>query len=407
MLYGFDARNSLLLLPFLLYPFMFLIRIPDHQNTILAIIPDIAAMLAILGFFIRQGRRIRFNLMSMLLLVYAILNFINPAVHIFDAGALPYIFRQYVLPIIFTIVFLNASQKDGSLPQRALLLSIFSFSLVSVITLLNYLDIISIPPLFEEIYPYSSYILDIETGITHGRSIVGSEIIPRINLFIGGALGSAAAILVSLAIISLFNFVSRIGRGLAIVCGVLLMTAAFLSLSYTILLPVIFSIAVFTYKRINIIYGLPIAFALTFYLINSIDLAGMSAYQYLNEYIISSLYKLLTSNSIMAFLVGNGPKLTTSAYVYVTGSSAVDVGIFRILFEQGIVNFTFFIAIIIIVLKQFFWAVNNGFLIDKFPFILIFCTMLFSIHTNMTITPPFYPLFVLSMAGILLKGKNA
>jgi hypothetical protein len=278
---------------------------------------------------------------------------------------------------------------------------------VSAITLLNYLNILSIPPLFEEIYPYSSYILDNETGITHGRSIYGLEIIPRINLFIGGALGSAAAILVSLAIISLFSFVSRIGRGIATFCGVLLMTAAFLSLSYTILLPIILSIILVTYKKINIIYGLPIAITIIFYLLTSIDLAGMSTYEYLSGYIVSPLYELLSSNSIVAFIMGNGPKLTTSAYEYGKGSSAVDVGIFRILFEQGMVSFSFFIAIIFVVIKRFLMALNDGLLIYRFPYILILCTLLFSVHTNMTITPPFYPLFALSMAGILLKGNNA
>ena len=112
-------------------------------------------------------------------------------------------------------------------------------------------------------------------------------------------------------------------------------------------------------------------------------------------------------NSIISFLGGNGPKFTTSAYAYVGGSSATDVGIFRILFEQGVVSFVFFIVIISIVLRQFFWAVRNELLIDKFPFILILCTMLFSVHTNMTITPPFYPLFALGVVGILLKGNNA
>ena len=104
MLYGFAGSNSLLLLSFLLYPFIFLIRIPDHQNIILIIIPEIVTMLAILSFLIRRGWKIRFDSMSMLLLMYAILNFINPALHIFEAGALPYIFKQYVLPIIFIII---------------------------------------------------------------------------------------------------------------------------------------------------------------------------------------------------------------------------------------------------------------------------------------------------------------
>lgn len=411
-IYGLAGCKTLLLLPCLLYPFMFLIRIPDHHNIILIGISDITAILAILLCIClapKKNNNLKFDLISIYLFLLAILSFIISAAHIQSIESLPYIFRQYVLPVIFTITFINASYKDETLPQRALSLSVFSFTLVGFIALLNYLSILSIPPLFEEIYPTSSYMLDIDTGTMHGRFFAGSDLIPRMNFFLGGALGSAAGILTGLFIISFFNFAPRVNRGLAIICGVLLITSASLSISYTILFSIIIAIVIFIYIYIKkyFFFKLLIVIALIYYLTISIDLAGTSAYNYYKEYVIENLYGTIMSSTNITFLLGNGPRLATTGYDYVVGGYTSDIGIFRILLEQGIINFTIFIVIIFMTLKKYFTAGKKAFLVNNFPFILIIIIMLFSIHTIMTFTPPFYPLFALSMAGIYLKNKKS
>lgn len=409
IIYAFNGHNNLLLLTCLLYPFLFLIRIPDNSNIILLAFPDIVAISAVMMSIITSARKssdLKLDKLSFYLSVYAFLNLLNPSMHTLSIETLPFIFRQYVLPVIFTIIFINASYKDETLPQRALSASIYSFTLVSLMAMLNYLDILPIPPLFVEIYPTSSYMLDIESGVAHGRSIAGGDIIPRINYFLGGALGSAASILACLAIINIFNFEHGVKKSLAIICGVSLIISTLLSLSYTPLFPVSFLIIYIAYRRRSRIYFLPIALLIILLLITKIDLAGMSAYQYIENSYIGYVFDALISNSLLTFFMGYGPRLATSSIDYFAGEYAVDVGIFRILFEQGIINFAVFILIIYKIYNKYLTADKDSFLDNKFPFILIISTMLISAHTNMTITPPFYPLFALCVAGVVCKTKK-
>jgi hypothetical protein len=408
ILFALGGFKELFRLTFLLYPFMFLIKIPDHTNVFLIALPDIVSLLSISFYLVSNVIKdpvLKHRNLTICLVILMVLNTIIPLFHVLSIEAIPVIFRQYIIPTVFVLVFLQASEKVESLVSKALTVSILSFSIVAAVSILNYLGIFTIPPVFEAVFPYVNYLLSLEGRTMLGRSLLGGDMVMRLNPMLGGALGSSAGILMTLSIIALLKFRHGVHRGLLFVSAIFLGAAAILTISSSIIFPVIIGIVLYTYIRLGNLILLP-AFIVVVVIINTIGFTNMSVFDYFYSSFIMNIYNGLDGNTITSFLFGNGPKFATSFYSYSSREYPASVGIFRVLLENGILNFTVFIALIYLIIRKYFKNDTRLLLMQKFPFIFLFLVMVSTIHTNLLFTAPFYPLFGLCVAGLYVRSNN-
>ena len=75
----------------------------------------------------------------------------------------------------------------------------------------------------------------------------------------------------------------------------------------------------------------------------------------------------------------------------------------RVFVETGVINFLIFIIFIFSMLKKSLIIMRYKFSIDSFKYIFIFITFCLLVHANFSTLPPFYPLFAISVAGILIN----
>ena len=135
-------RRGAFLFPCMIFPFMFLIRTPDPNAIVLAIIPDLSIIGAIvslgMGISARRGRLVRKNVLLMVvLLVHIMLSFGMIMFHLLDVGFVPIVVRTYVLPLSFTVVLVVASARDTVLPRLCMRWFVLSLSIVAGIALLQ------------------------------------------------------------------------------------------------------------------------------------------------------------------------------------------------------------------------------------------------------------------------------
>jgi hypothetical protein len=408
-LFLLGGYKDMLKLTFLIYPMMFIIKIPDHTNPFFIIFPDVVALLSIFSYSLatlNKDLTPKNKNVTICLLILMILNFKILFLHTLSLEAIPLIFRQYIMPIIFATIFLNASESDENLVSVASMVSLLSYSFVSIVSLLNYFSLITVPPVFEEVYPWVNYLRSFEENVNHGRSLFGSDLIMRLNPMLGGALGSSAGILMTLSMIALFNVDNGIHYSFKILLSLVLALAAILTISNSIILPIIIWVVLYSYLNVGKIIIIP-SLILVFIIVNTVQFIGISIIDYFYESFIINIYDAINGVSINSFLFGNGPKFTSNFYVNNTVEYSGDIGIFRVLMESGFIVFTVFLLILFMIVKKYFEYGNKSILNKKFPYILLFFVMIFSIHTNLIFTAPFYPLFGLCVAGLFSLKKSS
>lgn len=406
--FALGGYKDLFRLTFLLYPFMFLIKIPDHTNVFLITLPDIVSLLSILFYLasnVIKDQVLKYRNLTTFLVILMVLNISIPFLHVFSIEAIPVIFRQYIIPIVFALVFLQASEKVELLVPKALTVSILSFSIVAAVSTFNYLGVFTIPPVFEDVYPTVNYLRSLDGDTIYGRSLFGSDIFMRMNPMLGGALGSSAGILMTLSIVTLFKFGHDIHSGFRFVPAIFLGVAAILTISSSILFPVIIGIVLYIYIRFGNLLLAP-SLIMVFIIINTVGFTNESVIDYFYNAIIAGVVDMLDGNTITSFLFGNGPKFASSFYGYSSRDYANSIGIFRVLAESGILTFTVFTMLIYLIIKKYFKNSTDLLLKQKFPFIFLFLVMISAVHTNLLFTAPFYPLFGLCVAGLYARPNN-
>jgi len=276
------------------------------------------------------------------------------------------------------------------------------YSIVACVAVMNYFGIISVPPLYPEIYPTSTYELDLVTGNMHGRGSESFGIIPRLNLMLGGALGSAASVISALGLISiLLKKELKLGNLKAAISFCVLMIASALTLSYSMLLPCVFVILI---ALINIKYSrllFPILSGGLLIVLSEFNLADKSLYSYVGEVVSGVLNNF---NGLSGLLLGKGATISSSAINQmqdITSSSGTgDVGPFRVLFEQGIICFTLFAIMLLRIFKKLILSRLKDINGLHFGCALLIFSLLLGIHTNMILVAPFFPLFAIAVAGL-------
>jgi hypothetical protein len=394
-------NNAIILYPFFIYPFMFLLRAHDPGNFILILLPDILTLVAVFfAFFFRKGKNLN-KIFYQLTFIYIVLSFFILIIHVKEFLFIPVIFRQFSLPVLFMLAFVRVSFVEQKLPFDALKISIISFSIVCFLSILNAFDIIVINPSYTALYPYLNYEFDSDL-IAGSRSVLEGSNFPRLNLFTGGALGSSAAIIFGLGLVAFFaskNYLNVLFKILSFP----LFISSFLSFSVSVIIPIILLFIYFSFLKFNkFVFFFLIGLLITL-LSSVVFLTGQSPFDYARSTSFSGLVSYINSMNLFMFLFGIGPRLTSEGFVFIPSLFFIDIGIFRVFSETGIFIFCLFISILYRPLKYGFIGLKNkNIYYSQFIwFFLLFLTFLLLVHGNMTALPPFFPLFSACVAVIL------
>jgi hypothetical protein len=396
-----QSAGRTILLPFYLFPFMFLMRAQSPENILLSVLPDISVVMAISIHFMTSNISRR-NLGLFLLI--SLLSIVTFTINVFHIGELNYsalIVRQFILPLVFLFVVINSTLKNPGLHEEALFISIISFSLVATLSLLNIIGIIFVPRSMEALLPFLNFIEGEDNIEQISRNIAGISF-PRLNLFAGGALGSSGAIFFILGLVALFNRQIKPAWVLKIL-SVPLLLAAVATLSTSIIIALFgYCIAFyfsgnrnFSVKVIGSVGIVSIVFLLT-----GISVMGMSPIDYIMETSIASFVRHTIALNIWEVMLGIGPKITSAGYEFKPDNFVGDVGIFRVFVESGIITFILFLMLLIQIFYRGFSTSYYDNVSAVRPYLAIFIVFILLIHANMTALPPFYPLFCIACLGM-------
>jgi hypothetical protein len=266
---------------------------------------------------------------------------------------------------------------------------------------MNILNLINFVSEIAELKPI--LILDDPTANALERNSIFMIKIPRLNLLTGGALGSSAAIFVLLALIIFIEKTIIDNKILKYIAIILLTVSSLLTASNSVITPflVLFILFFFKFKfvkKIQLIFlFITIASISTIYF-------EFNPIFYITNYLLEPYISYFGSLTLNEILYGVGPRINTVGFNYINENKfIIDVGFVRVFVETGILNFIFFLLILFYTLHNAFIIFKYQFSINSYKFILILITFLLLIHGNFSIMPPFYPLFAISVAGILIN----
>lgn len=400
-------KSNCFLFPFIIFPFQFLIRVQQPNDTILVLLPEFTILVSIFCYFLHKGIKLpSCNLnITLLLMIYCINTFLTNIINLPEITYFPILIRQNILPIILLIIFINVDYYYD-LSKRAFKLSILSYFLISVIVILNITETIRINPINSTYYPFLDFNGSWISDNYEGRKILGYSI-PRINLFVGGAIGSAAAIFFAIGLLPFFLKI-EIKNLLYKLAGMALIFVSLFTLSYSIVIP----LCLFIYIRLtdNKYFKLFSAIVILFFIyILNLDLfMNKSTYEYFSETSFSGFLDFTNSINIVNILIGVGPRVIADGFYFVPENFIIDVGILRVFVETGIINFLVFLIILFIILIKGIYNLKYSSDVYSKYSVLLFLTFILTVHANMTAFPPFYPLYV-SVVGLIInsyKNKN-
>jgi len=323
----------------------------------------------------------------------------------FSLNDLNYIFivvRQFILPLAFLIVFVDISQRKLDIPLQALSISIMFFSFVCLLSILNIFGFLPIQGDIPELSPFLHF-SNSEADVLKfsGREIFGLNI-PRLNTFTGGAIGSASAILFYLGLLSIFSLNKQMY--IFKICGFFLLLASAMTVSNSILFSIIIFVSInyLIYKKYLLVL-LAILLAILF-MFSATSSVG-SPIEYFKETSLSGFIIYLQDADPIDYLIGIGPRLVSQGFEFVPEGFVIDAGILRVFIETGIITFMLFLYFNYLVLRL---AIKNFSSSRKELniYLSIFILFLILIHGNITILPPFYPIYCLAVAGIISLSIN-
>jgi len=397
-------QQNIIVLPFYLYPFMFLLRARAPENLLLTFLPDVSAIVMVVYVNAKNQSRNWSKSVLGILILYCCVSGVVPLLHMMDIVYLPLVMRQYILPVVFIITLLDEVGRTNGLIEKLYKTTFNSFAVVAALSLLNYLSLVTVEPSIEALYPFLNY-SELDPANSAGRSLAGSESLARNNLFTGGALGSSAAIFVYLSF-SPFLCKNLEMNFSYILCSVILAASAMLSSSFSIVNSIIIGVTILLLKSnrllalIGFLFLLPVVFSLPLFF-------ETSAIEYFENTVVKDLIRYFNKIEIEAVLFGSGPRFTSKGYEFQPINFVVDVGVVRVFVEFGLIAFIPFAYFILVVLTGRFRIPNKNYIKDYNFFFGFFLLFLVSIHANMTSLPPFFPLFAIIVGGLIPSHRVA
>jgi hypothetical protein len=399
-------KYYIFLLPFILYPFQYLIRAQSPENIFLILLPELSILISIISYLLVKGINLsKFNIKySSVLVLYIMLTAVVYIHHCPDFFYYPILFRQYILPIIFLLIFINIS-SFFNLARSALKLSFFSYSIISILILLNISKIININPSNESLYPFLGFSGDWFDPSYSDRLLFGSVSLPRINLFMGGAIGSAAAIFVALGLVPFMKSFEFTKLPYKLAGSSLILTGLF-TLSFSTLIPICLFLIMLSFNKKYFKLVFPFLFICILYILNLELFINKSIMVYFYETSLSEFVAFFGSMSLTNLLFGVGPRIIANGYYFIPENFIVDVGIFRVFIETGVFNFLLFLSTLFIVFHRCFYILKHTDGVAFYFVIFLFLIFISLVHANFTAFPPFFPLYVAIVAVIFDTFKN-
>ena len=398
-------KSAILLYPFLLYPFMFIMKSPGDGNSILGFFPDVFTIISILYVFLIKGKsNNKYLKLKLLIFIHAILTFIISYLHVLNISYTFIIFRQFVLPLLYLLALIKYITNSYNFSNKAFLVTKISFSIVAIIAIFNLVGLVNFNSPLPELKPVLTILGEEESKISERESIF-LVAIPRLNLLTGGALGSSAAIFMTLSII-IFIRTKNIFK--KIIYSIPLLVSALLTASFSLTTPIFITFIVYFFFRFGFLKKL--SFSIIFIILVLILYVEFEfdPFKYFSDSILAVVIEFFQQLDLKSILFGIGPRITSEGFNFISKDKmfVIDVGMFRVFVETGIFNFILFAYIIFYGLKKGIIKLNNNFDLKIVNYFIIFLTMCLLVHANFSILPPFYPLFALCYCALVIDKEK-
>jgi hypothetical protein len=398
--------KRIMLYSFLFFPLIFILKGPDSSNLLLISFPEVLALISIVySFFFKHKLAKPFNKTKTfyLLVFHIILTFLISFFHILDFSYLFIIFRQYTLPLLFLLSIISYSQFDEKFIYQSLFITILSFAFVALMAIMNLLNLINFVSDLPELQPVLTILSD-SNSLTPERDSIFMISIPRLNLLTGGALGSSAAVFILLALLIMFNKNIFHINSFKYTLIFIFVISALMTSSVSIITPLLVLFILFFLFKFKIVYKTLLIIIIILISIIALNYYNFNPFVYFIDVFLVGYIGFFKSISLFDFIFGVGPRITTVGFNYINENKfLIDIGIFRVFVESGIINFLIFIMFLSSFFIKSLKILNNNFSKNSLIYILIFFTFCLLVHANFSLLPPFYPLFGLSIVGILIN----
>jgi len=407
-------RDIAYVAPCVVAPFFILFRAQDIDNILGALVLDFFMFLSIMYFVFNISKKsFRFPAMIrsipiMALTAHLLYTCLNGIAHSSSASSYIVFLRMYAIPIIYLITFILAVQKNHQLIGKGLNYFFLSISIVVLVALAQYFSFFEIPT--RNWLNFGKYFVSVETadldkgtGTLSERGLFWLSGI-RINLLLGGSLGTIASLLLCLSLIQLIfkNIIASRNIVLYNSFAIIGIVGAIFTFSTSMIIAVIWTLVwIFIYKKISFIASGLIILVATFFLLTSQSFFGISPITYFNESILESISSLFHKGLLLDWLFGIGPAMYVAGYEIQPDNYITDVGLFKVMQESGIINMLFVIIFIYFTYSRSLYALKIQFSKQRIVCAIILSTCLTSVHINCILQVPFNILFAIAVAGSL------
>jgi len=410
-------KNFIFLSPALTVPFIFILKAKSVDSLVIATLTDIMMVLAITYYFlinINSFSSIKKNVSIpvFLIILHLLYTCLNGLFYIQEITMYLVFLRTYALPLLYLLVLILVSKNNSRIPLNGFRFFLISLFIVQSIAIFQYYDFIKIPSDNAILGKYVTGIegdFDYKTNITVPKRDLIGLLLPRLNMLTGGSVGSSASIVFVLGLLSLFSIRAKdhFNNVFKIIISFVLLLAAVLTISTSILISIlIFSFFYLSYRNKNLnkifsFYIIPL-----FLILSSSSLISINGDLRIIDYIELIYFNDNYSFLDLDWILGKGPILFSSGFNLIPENYIIDVGIFRVMQESGIINMliliTFIYKIITVCLNDI--KLNKSKITVLFS--VLFTLLVCSVHTNFIIYPPYNILFALCSAWILSKDQN-
>jgi hypothetical protein len=400
LIFIFLNSTNIVLLPFYFYPFLFILKNQHPTNLIFSILPEVSVLFAFIYIFHNKNiKKCEGYLFFIIFLLAFFLLFIT-FFHVRDIYFLPALIRQYALPLIFLAFFISASLKSYELPFRALKICMVTYSLIAILALLNYFDVIKLLD-----YEYYRHFEACSNEFIQAFLKCKNLQLSRLNPLLGGSVGTAASILWMLGVVNIL--IHKKKSSFLIYFSIPLIFTGFFALSFSVIFPIIFTLAVIMFskykKYLKQTFISMIIFIL--FLMNFNLLGEESVFTYFKLTIIIGFINYYNKTNLVNIFFGSGPIINSSKFEFFPDNFIQDVGILRVFTETGIFNFFLLIIILFYIFKKIIWLEANYPSNYNRSLLIMFLTLLSSVHAIIFLTIPFYPLFVVVVSSIIVQYR--
>lgn len=400
--------------PCIITPFYIFFRAQSVEYVLGSIVPEFFMIFAFLYFLYNSSKKdYRFppfikSIPFVALIAHLLYTSFNGFAYIKISLTYIVFIRVYIVPIVFLLTFLLVAQQNVRLIRKGLIYYFSSICVVVAVALAQYFNIFHIPT--GDWINFGRYLTTSETAdFLRGTSNVSERQLfgisgIRINLLLGGSLGTIAAFTMCLGLVQLvfkntissrFSILMNIG---AIICIV----GSILTFSTSILTTLIwFFFWILVYKRISLFKVGTIMFVVALFLLQSQMIFEISPLDYFFESIVYSLASLFHQNLLFNWLIGLGPTLNVAGFMMRPENHITDVGVFKVMQESGIINMLFVLLFIFYTYRRIYFFLKFDMSKQRIVCAILFSICLTVIHVNTISQPPFNVLFVLAVAGSL------